>query len=221
MTRRLFTDIAAIYDRMNHLLSLGLDLRWRRLAVEGIGGGPLRVLDLACGTGDSTLALARRFPSAEIVGVDITPAMLDMARRKCAAPNMRFMEGDAQGLPAAAAGPFDACMCAFGFRNFPDRRKALREVGRVLAPGGELVVLEFFRPANAALGWFTAWWLRLVAGLLVRRQSAAYRYLRESMANMLTEDAFIALAAEECFHLETRRFFAPCCTCLRFRVFRG
>ena len=80
MIRRLFTDIAAIYDRMNHVLSLGLDRRWRRLAAAGVKGTPTRILDLACGTGDFAFALARRFPAAEIVGVDLTPAMLEIAR---------------------------------------------------------------------------------------------------------------------------------------------
>ena len=213
MIRRLFTDIAAIYDRMNHVLSLGLDRRWRRMAAEDVKGTPTRILDLACGTGDFAFALARRFPEAEIVGVDLTPAMLEIARAKTPSPRIRFMEGDAQSL--LVEGPFELCSCAFGFRNFPDRRRALREVRRVLAPGGELLVLEFFRPGNALLGRVTAAWLRLMAALFARRNTSAYRYLRESMDGMVSADDFVRLAAEEGFALEGRRFFFPCCTCLR------
>ena len=215
MIRRLFTDIAAVYDRMNHVLSLGLDRRWRRLAAEDVKGNPARILDLACGTGDFAFALAHRFPQAEIAGIDFTPAMLDIARAKNTSPHIAFREGDALALPLG--GPFDLCSCAFGFRNFPDRRQALREVRRVLAPGGELLVLEFFRPENALLGALTAQWVRIMAALFVRRRTDAYRHLRESMRGMLSAGEFAALAAEEGFDLEGRRFFLPCCTCLRFR----
>lgn len=216
MIRRLFTDIAAVYDRMNHLLSLGLDRRWRRLAVEDVKGTPARILDIACGTGDLAFALARRFPAAEIAGIDLTPAMLDIANAKNISPCIVFREGDALALPVI--GPFDLCSCAFGFRNFPDRRKALQEVRRVLAAGGELLVLEFFRPENALLGALTALWVRFLARLFVRRQKNAYRYLRESMCRMMSSGEFVALAAEEGFSLSGRRFFLPCCTCLRFRL---
>ena len=105
MIRRLFTDIAAIYDRMNHVLSLGLDRRWRRLAAADVKGTPARMLDLACGTGDFSFALARRFPEAAITGVDLTPAMLEIARAKNRSPHIRFMEGDALALPVEPQRP--------------------------------------------------------------------------------------------------------------------
>ena len=216
MIRRLFTDIAAIYDRMNHVLSLGLDRRWRRMAAADVKGTPTRILDLACGTGDFAFALARRFPEAEIVGVDLTPAMLEIARAKNPSPRIRFMEGDACDLsPCTPQAPFALCSCAFGFRNFPDRRRALCEARRLLEPDGELLVLEFFRPGNALLGRVTAAWLRLMAALFARRNTSAYRYLRESMDGMVSVDDFVRLAAEEGFALGDRRFFFPCCTCLR------
>ena len=215
MIRRMFTDIAAIYDRMNHVLSLGLDRRWRRLAASGVKGAPMRILDLACGTGDMAFSLARRFPDAEITGVDLTPAMLDIARTKNGSPKIRFAEGDALNLSTSVSGlTFDLCTCAFGFRNFPDRRKALREVRRILAPGGKLVVLEFFKPENALLGLFTSAWLWMLSMAFAPGRTGAYRYLRESMRGMLTEGAFVELAKAEGFELSSRRFFLPCCTCL-------
>lgn len=217
MIRRLFTDIASVYDRMNHMLSLGFDRRWRRLAAAVVKGCPSRILDLACGTGDFSFELARRFPDAEVLGVDLTPAMLDIARRKNGYPKTGFAEGDAMDLaPAERYGRFSLCACAFGFRNFPDRRKALSEVRRVLAPEGELLVLEFFRPGNALLGFFTSAWLRMLAALFARRNSAAYRYLRESIRGMDTVETFAAQAEECGFRLSSRRFFFPCCTCLHF-----
>ena len=218
MIRRIFTDIAAIYDRMNHVLSLGLDRRWRKLAVAEVKGCPERALDLACGTGDMAFALARRFPDAEILGVDLTPAMLDIARAKSKFPKIRFVEGDALNLSSSVYGStFALCTCAFGFRNFPDRPKALKEVGNVLTPKGELLVLEFFKPRNFLLRLFTSIWLRILAAAFAPGRVSSYRYLRESMRGMVSEDEFVAMAKAEGLVLLRRRFFLPCCTWLHFR----
>ena len=310
MTKPLFTAIAGVYDRMNRLLSLGLDIRWRRKAVALVSGEPSAILDLASGTGDFAFALARRFPNATIVGVDLTPAMLDLARAKNTFPNVTFREGDAQRLVPGAGclvlgagclvpgtnaanlrtfwdgcrasvgrfrrnrrrmggtaslhelridqdlrpnrrsrrdrptfgcpptlfrvipdfaalplklaafvpGTINLVTCAFGFRNFPDKSAALAEARRVLAPDGELLVLEFFRPTNAILGALTNLWLRLVSGLFARRNASAYAYLRKSIRTTIREDAFVALARSRGFVLEDQRLFFPCCSCLRFRA---
>ena len=207
----LFADVAGVYDRMNRMLSLGRDRVWRALAAGEAGGEPRRVLDLACGTGELTAALAARFPSAEITGLDLTPAMLELARRKDVPGRIRFVAGDAQNL--GPIGAFDLVTCAFGFRNFPDKRAALAEAARV-APGGELLVLEFFRPKSRLLGLITAGWLRLVLALFARGHAAAYAHLRESIASTLTEGEFVALAKDAGFRLVRRRFFLPCCTLL-------
>ena len=216
-TRPIFTGIAAGYDRMNRLLSLGLDPRWRRTAVSLIEGNPVRALDIACGTGDLTRALATRFPEAEVVGADFTPAMLEIAVRKCAdLPRVRFVEGDAHAMDFAD-GSFECASCAFGFRNFDDAGRVLRECARVLRSGGELVVLEFFRPGSRLLGFLTALWLRIVAPILAPRRRDAYAYLRDSMGRTMSADEFIGLARAAGFRLSFRRFFLPACTCLVFK----
>ncbi len=210
----MFNGIAGIYDRMNRLLSLGLDRRWRRLAAEGVSVSPARVLDVACGTGDFAQELARRFGSAEVLGVDLSPAMLEIARRKVDSPRASFAEGDAMCLAGIPDRSFGLCSCAFGFRNFADRRRALREIARVLEPGGELLVLEFFRPRSPSLWFAVSAWIRIVSSLFARGKAFAYRHLRDSIGSMDAEEAFLSMAGESGFRLRSRRLFFPCCTCL-------
>ena len=229
MIRRLFTEIAGVYDRMNHVLSLGLDRRWRRKAVELVRGTPRRILDLACGTGDFTFALAHRFPEATIIGVDLTSAMLDIARRKNTSPRITFLEADAHDLSLVLrsldeggspqprnSATSQLLSCAFGFRNFPDKAKVLGEVRKIIAADGELLVLEFFRPKSKALGALTSIWVAFLASVLAHGKRDAYRHLRQSRKTTLSEEEFIALANANGFTLATRRFFFPCCTCLLF-----
>ena len=228
MTKGLFTAIAGRYDRMNHVLSLGLDRRWRQKAAALVRGNPTRILDLACGTGDFAFALARRFPGATITGVDITPAMLDLARAKNTSPRITFLEGDAQRLASPHfppspphslfPTPYSLISCAFGFRNFPDKSAALREARQALADGGELLVLEFFRPRRNWLGRLTGIWVKTLARLFCKGNENAYDYLTESMRATVSEAEFVSLAAAQGFVLDGRAFFFPCCTCLRFTV---
>ena len=214
--RNLFSEIADGYDRMNRLLSLGMDPRWRRLSLACATVRPARALDVACGTGDFAFELARRFEDAEVLGVDFAPAMLELARRKNTSPHVAFKEGDALNLSDVRDGTFQLCTCAFGFRNFADRRKALREIARVLSPGGELIVLEFFRPRSPALWLAVSSWIRLVSSLFAHGKASAYRHLRESIRSMDTEEEFLSMAEEAGFRPCSRRRFFPCCTCLHF-----
>lgn len=216
MMRNLFGEIADVYDRMNRLLSLGMDRRWRRLAASGVTACPARVLDLACGTGEFAFELSRRFKGAEVLGVDVSSAMLELARRKNASSRVAFAEEDAERLSGLPNRSFQLCTCAFGFRNFADRRKALREIARVLAPGGELVVLEFFRPRSPVLWFAVSAWIRLVSSLFAHGKASAYRHLRESIGCMDSEVEFQSMAEEAEFSPCSRRWFFPCCTCLHF-----
>ena len=184
-----FSPIARGYDVRNRMMTAGLDILWRRRAVALIPSA-LRILDLACGTGDMCIALGRRFPFAELRGVDISAAMLDCARRKC--PRATFAEGD---VLAAQWGAPDVVTCAFGFRNFPDKAAVLAKAAEVLPAGGHLLVLELWRPANRFMGALVSAWLRAFAFSFAGSVRAEYAYLRRSIRETWSADEFVAHAA--------------------------
>jgi demethylmenaquinone methyltransferase / 2-methoxy-6-polyprenyl-1,4-benzoquinol methylase len=149
----MFDRIAARYDFMNRVLSLGLDQSWRRRTVKALmlGERP-RVLDVATGTGDLAIAIARACPGAQVIGLDPSPRMLAIARAKLARRGLdvTLIEGDAQELPFKSC-ELDAATIAFGIRNVPDRPAALRELARVVRPGGRICVLELGEPRRGVL----------------------------------------------------------------------
>ena len=220
--RGMFTRIAGMYDRLNRVQSLGLDVLWRRRALARLAGevpSPCAILDLATGTADFAIAAARHFPGAHVTGVDLTPAMLDVGRRKVEAAGLTgrisLEEGDACALACAASA--DVAICAFGFRNFPDRAEALREVARVLTPDGHLLVLELFRPRCRPLAALTATWMACVARLFASGAREDYAYLRASIGETCTEAEFGQLATAAGLEAVWRKFFFPACSCLLFR----
>lgn len=215
----LFGGIADRYDRLNRIMSLSLDRRWRRIALASsmIPSGA-DVLDLACGTGDFSIETLRRFPDAKVTGVDISPEMLAIARRKLSgAADVAFLEGDAQNLMGVPSGRYSLAVCAFGFRNFPDKAKALRECHRVLKSDGELVVLELFRPGSKSIGAIVGAWLAFIAFLFARSAKDEYAYLRRSILKTVSADEFISLAEKSGFTLLRRRSLFPAATCISFR----
>ncbi len=216
--RALFSSIADCYDRMNRVMSLALDRRWRQRVIADLDLPPrASVLDLACGTGDFTAALLRQFPDVRVTGVDLTPEMLAIARQKLAGSSgVTFCTGDAQDLSAFSDATFDLVVCAFGFRNFPDKEKALAACHRVLKPAGRLVVLELFRPASRLVGALVNIWLSLVAFLFASGARKAYAYLRRSVAETVSADEFVSLAARVGFQCDRRRIFFPSATGLSF-----
>jgi len=178
----MFDRIAGVYDRMNDVMTAGLHHRWRRRAADLARVAPgARVLDVATGTGDLAIELARRVgPSGEAVGVDFSPAMLERARRK--APHVRFEAGDALALSYPDAS-FDAATVGFGARNFADLQQGIAEMARVVRPGGRVVILEITMPTRSPLaGFCRAWFDRLVPVLgRLAGDSAAYSYLPQSV----------------------------------------
>jgi len=180
--RDMFDRISPSYDRMNLLMSMGCDGRWRRLGVRASGAQPGdAALDVCCGTGDFAVELRRAVgPSGRVVGLDISPQMLEVARRKCSA--VEWQQGDALALPFAD-GEFTAACVGFGVRNLSDYRRGFAEMARVVRPGGRVVCLEMSTPP-APIRPFSQLWTDHgvpVLGRIVAHDPEAYRYLPASV----------------------------------------
>lgn len=183
----MFDRVAGRYDLLNSLMSAGLHHRWRERAADRaeLSAGD-SVLDVCCGTGDLAYELAGRVaPNGKVIGCDFSEPMLDLAREKAASrgvEGVRFEWADALSLPYDA-GRFDAVTVGFGVRNFADRDRGLREMTRVLRPGGRLVVLEFTEPRRPPFSTFYALWLDRLAPVLGKLSDdpEAYAYLAESV----------------------------------------
>lgn len=189
--RAMFDRIAPTYDLLNRVLSAGLDTRWRTRAIAEMMPAPEgELLDLCAGTLDLAAEIERTYPSRRVVAVDFAADML--ARGKGKTRRTEVIVGDAMALPFES-GRFSAVICGFGLRNLSDTRKGIAEAMRVLAPGGRLVILEFFRPdrgpraavTRAFHGGFAKVVLPL-AGKVVANDGDAYGYLARSMASFLT-----------------------------------
>ena len=203
----MFDRIAPTYDLLNHLLSLGRDVSWRRQAARALPQSEgLKVADLATGTGDLLIALLRERPNmAEAVGLDLSEEMLKIALRKISArgftDRIRLVRDDAMhsALPADS---FDAVTMGFGIRNTPDVEATLGEIHRLLKPGGSAVVLEFSLPRRAVLRGGYLVYLRSVVpvlGALLSGSKSAYRYLNESIEAFYRPDDFCMLMRQTGF----------------------
>src|SRR3954467_11251153 len=180
--RAMFDRIAAVYDLLNTVMTVGLHHRWRSRAADLAGVGPgARVLDVATGTGDLAIELKRRVGvQGEVVGSDFSEGMLELARQK--ANDFRFEDGNALAL-SYDDDSFDAATVGFGARNFSDLAQGLREMTRVVRPGGRVVVLEITTPQRPPLSWFFRLWFDRVVPLLghVAGDADAYSYLPSSV----------------------------------------
>lgn len=199
--REMFTRIAPRYDLLNHLLSGQMDKRWRARTARELkpilDRADATVLDLCCGTGDLAFSLARN-TKARIVGADFSHTMLMRAKDKSAllangAPPTSFFEADALRLPLED-GSFDLVTSAFGFRNLANYEAGLREIFRVLKPGGTIAILEFTEPASGMMGDLYRFYCQKVLpkiGGLISGDSAAYAYLPKSVARFFRPDEFV------------------------------
>jgi demethylmenaquinone methyltransferase/2-methoxy-6-polyprenyl-1,4-benzoquinol methylase len=173
----MFDRISPVYDAMNRVMTAGLDRRWRRLAAEAVVAPEDEVLDACCGTGD--LALAAERAGGRVTGLDFSERMLERARRKSG--SVRWVRGDALALPFPD-GSFDAATVGFGIRNVEDLEAGLRELARVLRPGGRLGCLEITRPRGLLRPFFRLWFDGVVPLLgKVLPGGAAYSYLPASV----------------------------------------
>ncbi len=175
--RTMFDRIAPVYDAMNHAMTAGLDRRWRRLTADAVVARGDKVLDACCGTGD--LALAAQAAGGIVTGLDFSEAMLERARRKSS--EIEWLEGDLLRLPFGD-GAFDTATVGFGVRNVDDLDRSLRELRRVVKPGGRLAILEIVRPKGPAALFYKAWFdfLVPVAGRVLSG-GVAYTYLPASV----------------------------------------
>ncbi len=216
---RMFDGIARRYDLLNRVNSLGLDQGWRRRLVDAL---ELRagheVLDLATGTADLPLAFVERQPDLRVVGLDPSVGMLEVGRQKVGARELderiELVEGDAQALPFDDAS-FDRVSMSFGIRNVPDRDRALREIARVLKPGGRVAILELARPGGGLMGAMARLHMQYFVPAMGALLSGAreYKYLRVSIEAFPEPEAFAErLAAAGLKVREVRSLTFGACT---------
>lgn len=204
--RRMFSDIAPTYDRLNHLLSLSVDRAWRRTVARALlpnACAAPRILDICAGTGDLALDLARRCgPAAYIVALDFSEEMLRLAREKFRrarhrGPQPRVLLGDALHLPVAP-GTFDFATMAFGLRNLADPVAGLRELARILRPDGQAAILEFSMPRSRWIAPLYRFYLGRVLPTVGRvlTRSSAYTYLADTVAAFPSPEVVLGWMAE-------------------------
>jgi demethylmenaquinone methyltransferase/2-methoxy-6-polyprenyl-1,4-benzoquinol methylase len=202
----MFDAIAPRYDLLNHLLSAGLDRRWRERAVDALElRAGMRVLDLCTGTADVAIAAARRLRSASVVGVDFAGSMLVLGLQKVREQKLdrqiHLIRGDATRIPVGDAS-CQAATIAFGIRNVAEPERAIAELSRVLAPGSRLAILEFGAPRIPGIRTLYAWYFRYLlplVGRLVSKHQSAYSYLPASVTTFPPPDEFVRILAAHGF----------------------
>ena len=195
---QMFDNIAPTYDRLNHIMSLNIDRMWRRRVMRIVRRSKAsKIMDIATGTGDLAIAMAKRMERAEILGIDLSEEMLAVARNKVKRLGLEqritLLKGDAESLTMVADGVMDVATVAFGVRNFENLEGGLAEIYRTLKAGGKLVVLEFSIPRNRLVRWVYAQYShRLIPriGALISKDREAYTYLPESVDEFPSPERF-------------------------------
>lgn len=212
--KKLFDNIASDYDRLNHILSLNIDKGWRKKAVkETIDcAETMQVLDVACGTGDFTIEIARKAaPGSKITGIDLSEGMMSIGREKIASADVdaTLEYGDCEAL-TYADNSFDRITVGFGVRNFEHLELGLREIYRVLKKGGKLVILELSIPSNSLIRWcYKLYFLKILPAIggWVSGNKGAYNYLPASVLHFPAPDKFQAMMREAGFPIVEHKAF--------------
>ena len=194
---QLFDRIAGTYDGLNHGLSLGIDKYWRRKTVSMMPAAK-HVLDVAIGTADLTIEMLKRGKAEQVTGIDLSEQMMAVGkvkveRLKVKGDQVAFVYGNAQQMPFADAS-FDAVTCAYGCRNFQNLNEGLKEMFRVLRPGGQVTILEFSYPSNRLVrALYDIYFTRVLPliGRIVSRDKTAYTYLNKSVKSFCWGEAFV------------------------------
>ncbi len=202
----MFNNIASRYDFMNRFLTAGIDVRWRKKAIQQLAQlQPKKVLDVATGTGDIAILTYQQIHPEKITGIDISEGMLELGRKKIEklqlSDKIELLKGDSEQLPFAD-NSFDAITVAFGVRNFQNLEKGLAEMLRVLVPGGKLVVLEFSKPPNRifrALCNFYTDVITPAVGRLFANNQKAYQYLNDSVQAFPEGQTFVNILQQAGF----------------------
>jgi len=202
----MFDSIAFRYDFLNRFLSVGIDVSWRKKAINQLKAiEPKKVLDVATGTADVALMTFKMLHPEKIIGIDISEGMLDLGRQKIEklglTKNIELLKGDSENIHFED-NSFDAITVAFGVRNFENLEMGLKEMHRVLRPGGKLVVLEFSKPKNAAFKVFYNLYMNQIApafGKLFSKNNNAYQYLNDSVQAFPEGETFLNIMKQAGF----------------------
>ena len=212
MVRGMFNDIAPTYDRLNHILSFDIDKLWRKRVVRIVRKlGAKHIMDMATGTGDLAIAMAKKIEGSTIYGADFSSEMLAVAKQKIdhlgLSERISLTECNAENIPLEDE-TVDLATVAFGVRNFEHQREALTEMMRTIRKGGHLVVLEFSNPKCGFVRWCYCLYSHYILpaiGRLVSKHSTAYTYLPESIDQFASPEKFSALLQEVGFdHIERK-----------------
>ena len=212
MVRGMFNDIAPTYDRLNHILSLDIDKLWRKRVVRIVHKtGAKHIMDMATGTGDLAIALAKKIEGSTIYGADFSSEMLAVAKQKIEmlglSERISLTECNAEDIPLEDEA-VDAATVAFGVRNFEHQKEALTEMKRTIRKGGHLIVLEFSNPSCGFIRWcyrLYSHYILPAIGRLISKHATAYTYLPDSIDKFASPQAFTALLEEVGFdHIERK-----------------
>jgi len=210
LNEQIFSVVAPRYDVITRLLSFNRDRVWKERMVDGLPPKTAPVcLDLACGTGDIAIRLASKYPDGNIIGLDLTEPMLELARLRCTSPRIQFQRGD-MGRTGLASGSVDIVTGGYALRNAGDLREVLAEIYRVLKPGGIGCFLDFSKPRGRTLqkleGLLLKFWGGLW-GLIFHGDPGVYTYIAESLARFPDRRQLAVMFRSQGFEIQSSEFF--------------